>query len=38
MISTPANKVTSFFVLLFERGYLLGLRGILLLVLLFIIT
>jgi hypothetical protein len=35
--STPANKATSSFVLIFERGCLLGLRGILLLVLVFII-
>jgi hypothetical protein len=37
VISTPANKITSSFVLLFEQDFLLGLHGILLLVLLFII-
>jgi hypothetical protein len=38
MISTPTDKATSSFVLLFERGYLFGLHGILLLILFFIIT
>jgi hypothetical protein len=37
MISAPANKATIFFVLLFERDYLLGLCGVLLLVIPFII-
>jgi hypothetical protein len=37
MISTLANKATNSFVLIFERGCLLGLHDILLLVLLFII-
>jgi hypothetical protein len=38
MISTSANKATISFVLLLERGCLLGLCGILVLVLLVIIT